>query len=110
VTLLCTKCPFQIKSLILDKTMALKECCEGLMKHALKYHQEEFTKTSGAIQGCVILLAWLISMEVFAEVPEDETFVLGEIDKNEKLVFAAMGFEGEEEVSEVTKVTSESAD
>jgi hypothetical protein len=100
MTIHCSKCKEAFSSLLIPQEKALAELGNKLAEHVARNHQKEVLKlnSDGGKMGAVAM--WLMLIRRFAAIPESETFIYGEIDKQAALVLDILGFDVKEVKSE----------
>lgn len=110
--LTCKFCGYQFESLILDKEIALKELETKSTRHIQQKHEDKLQQLATAIQVANYSLTSFMHFDNCVFIPEDETFVQGQIDKRQEIVMVALGYdpkleEEEEEEYEDDEVEDE---
>ena len=98
--LLCRKCGAKFDSLIVDRSVALREVFDSLTKHAMKMHRQEIMALREEVGKATLALIWFATMTEFAVVPESESYIAEEVEKVQDAIMRTIGFDPEEEEDE----------
>ena len=114
MTIKCAVCPTiaptLIKSLLIDQKSAIKEISNKLSAHIIQRHPEHTRLMQFNITKVTQMLTWFLLMSQAAMVPEDEKFLIGEVEKVrgelcKLLGVEVIGNEDEVEVKDATDTT-----
>lgn len=110
--ILCSKCGEGFDSLIIDQSIAWKECIERSMKHVKYKHPEMFKAMGEAQQIAVPALSLFMHLNEFVMIPENNEFGKKSYEQTQELVMVSLGFDpdgdDEEEDVEDNEETEES--
>jgi hypothetical protein len=96
----CSKCEEKFESLIIDRKLAMKELVTKSMDHVRKKHREVFELLAMGIQKASTNLACYMHFDECVMIPEDERFIIEQIDEAQDMVMMAVGFDPTEEEEE----------
>ena len=97
MTIVCSKCGKQFISVIVDRSLALKEVEGKSILHMRERHREIFEALAKGIQITGINLARLLHFDECVVVPEDEEFITEQLGECEEIVMMAIGYDPDTE-------------
>ena len=95
--LVCKKCGFMFETLIIDQKIAFNDLGIKSSNHIKFKHPEIFEALAVAIQKCSMALAQLLHFDECIVVPEEEVWILSQLEEAQKVVMMALGFDPEED-------------
>jgi hypothetical protein len=101
VTITCGVCKKKFKSLLVVPEKAMRELEPELQKHMQYNHIKEATVIQGKVQRLLFLAAWYLAATELFEVPEDESYLNGIIQKHQDEMMSLIGFDPTPESEDV---------
>ena len=103
MTIGCTLCPFLARSLDILPEKALEDVGNKLANHMAERHREAIILLNQNGVKVGMLGMWLMLMNLYARIPEEETYFLKIKDEREAEFMSLMGFDVEPEVKDITE-------
>ncbi len=88
--LICSICQLPIKSLIIDKDLALTEVSNKLTKHLIDKHPANTLQLQQEISDINSLMVWYMLMQCYALIPENEEYVKQKFDEHQTKLAALL--------------------
>ena len=98
---LCSKCGATFDSLIVDRKLALQELERKTIEHVSMHHKPEFAALAKGVQQVSIAMARLLHFGEFVVIPENEGWIIGNLEKLQEICMVALGFDPEDDTEEV---------
>lgn len=96
----CSKCGYQLESLIIDKSVALQDISKKLNRHLESQHKDMVLAMGSALQTGATALLFVAPFAEFVFVPEEEEYVQEKLQEAKDIVMALLGYDPEVEEEE----------
>lgn len=103
MTITCVLCSKKFTSLLIPPEKALQDLQPRIDVHIKERHLEEVKKVQVTVQRIIFLCAWYLTATQILNVPEDESYLQGLIQKHQDEIMRLLGFDKTAElVDEIT--------